>query len=203
VNALSPSGPFEEVKVAAETAYARHSLPAIFRMTPLATPDADEVLAAAGYSLFDPSFVMVAPLSDMTGVLPAQIEDAPSDEWLDGFAAANGIANVWRPAHDAIVNLIAQPAAFLTLRDGKVPVGFGLAVYERGMVGLFDIVVVPQARGQGLGRELTKTLMAWGRNAGAKRAYLNVRRVNDIALSLYASLGFKSVYTYHYRMPPI
>lgn len=82
------------------------------------------------------------------------------------------------------------------------PLGFGLAVTDRGMVGLFDIVVAPSERGRGHGRALTRSLLAWGRSAGAHTGYLQVREANDAARRLYAGLGFIEAYRYHYRVPP-
>lgn len=107
-----------------------------------------------------------------------------------------------RQSHDAIIHSLAMPAAFVTVRDGGQPVGFGLGVYERGFVGLFDIVVVQKARGRGIGRAITMAIMCWGRDIGAEHAYLNVRGANRVALNLYASLGFSEAYAYHYRVPP-
>ena len=75
-------------------------------------------------------------------------------------------------------------------------------MYERRFVGLFDIVVAQHARGQGMGRALTKAIMCWGREAGAEHAYLNVRDSNHVAVNLYSSLGFREAYSYHYRVPP-
>jgi N-acetylglutamate synthase len=202
INALSPRGSFEEVKTAAETLFASAGLPAIFRISPLAPPEAEIALATADYSLFDPSIFMTAMLDDFDYMPAAQIDETPSDEWLEGFASANNVTGPMRLSHDAIVHSIAMPAAFVTVRDQGKPVGFGLGVYERGFVGLFDIVVVPELRRHGIGREVTKSIMSWGCEAGAKHAYLNVRCVNEVALNLYSSLGFSEAYAYHYRMPP-
>src|SRR5256885_9226449 len=45
-----------------EAFYERQGLPAIFRLSPLASPEADAQLAQAGYLLADPSLVMRAAL---------------------------------------------------------------------------------------------------------------------------------------------
>ena len=200
-NALQPDGAFAEVRKAAEELYARHGLPAVFRLSPLAPPEVDRELDAAGYALFDPSLVLVAPLPAAHGIADVEIEHSPSAAWLGGFAAANGIAAGQRPIHDLMVSSIAMPAAFATLWVDGRPIGFGLAVYERGAIGLFDIVIAPAERGRGNGRALTGALIQWGRSAGARTAYLQVREQNAGARRLYAALGFREAYRYHYRVP--
>ncbi len=128
-----------------------------------------------------------------------RIEPGATPAWLNGIAAAQGVAPSHRPIHDRIVQAIALPTAFATaLFDGKTA-GFGLGVGERGAVGLFDIVVRPEFRGRGLGRALTRALMAWGRDGGAETAYLQVFDANRAARGLYESLGFRAAYPYHYR----
>jgi len=215
VNALEAGAPFTGVREAAEALYARHRLRSVFRISPLAGADAEPALAAAGYTVFEPTWVMQAPLQApvqppvqsflSSGRTPSQacvdLAEAPSAEWLDGFAEANGVAAVNHAIHHAMVQSIALPCAFATLRQGEHAVGFGLAVRERGAVGLFDIVVAPGHRGQGHGRALVQALMQWGRDGGAETAYLQVREENAVARGLYAALGFTDAYRYHYRVP--
>ena len=45
-------------------------------------------------------------------------------------------------------------------------------------------------------------LTSWGRNAGATRAYLQVREENEIARDLYRALGFADAYRYTHRGSP-
>ncbi|MEQ8348779.1 MAG: GNAT family N-acetyltransferase [Sneathiellaceae bacterium] len=201
-SALAPAGPFAEVRQAAESLYARHGLPAIFRISPLAGPDADAELEAAGYRRHDPSLVMTAPLTAAgAGPEDLHLDPAPTDAWLAGIAEANDIAPPLRPAHARMLQAIALPAAFATRHAGGTAIGFGLGVVERGAVGLFDIAVAPAVRGRGHGRAITQALLGWGRQAGADSAYLQVREGNAVARRLYDSLGFRPAYRYHYRMP--
>ena len=83
--------------------------------------------------------------------------------------------------------------------DGR-SVAWGLAVAERGKVGLFDIVTAPEARRQGAARRLVMALLAWGQGQGARDAYLQVVTTNAPAIALYRSLGFVAAYRYHYRV---
>jgi len=203
VNALEPGAPFDGVREAAAALYARHGLPAIFRLSPLAPPGADQALADAGYVHFDPSLVLHRPLAGVARPHAAAIVmPTPSTAWLDGFAAANGVATHHRALHHAMVQAIAQPTAFAVLQDEQgYAVGFGLAVLERGAVGLYDIAVASEHRGSGRGRALVEALLHWGAGAGAVSAYLQVRVQNVAALRLYEGLGFRPAYGYHYRVP--
>ncbi|MEM9631125.1 MAG: GNAT family N-acetyltransferase [Pseudomonadota bacterium] len=202
VNALSPWGNFEEVVRAAESLYGRCDLPAIFRLSPLAPPECDAMLQDRGYTHFDQSQVMLAPIGDERLPDHIEIKEHPSADWLTNVADANRISTELRPVHEKIIHAIQMPAAFATVYQDGIPVGFGLAVRERGMVGLFDIVVSPEARGKGHGRAATQALMSWGKRGGASHAYLQVHAQNMVARSLYAGLGFTEVYGYHYRLPP-
>jgi N-acetylglutamate synthase len=202
VNALVPGAPFDCVREAATALYARHGLPTVFRLSPLAPPEADQELAEAGYQHFDPSVVLHRPLTGLakpdgsTTVMPTA-----SDAWLDGFATANAVAPHHRALHRTMVQAIAHPTAFAVQHAHGQPVGFGLAVLERGAVGLYDLAVAPQHRGLGRGQALVEALLHWAADAGATSAYLQVRAQNTPALSLYEGMGFRAAYGYHYRVP--
>ncbi len=199
VNAWTPARDFREIMAEAERFYSANEQPTIFRLTPLAGPDADPALASAGYRRLDPSTVMTATLDAAQEDARVRWTAGPTPAWLNGIAAAQGVTPSHRLVHDRIVQAIALPAAFATAWVGETPAGFGLGVGERGAVGLFDIVVRPEFRGQGFGRALTRGLMAWGRAGGGDTAYLQVGDVNKVARQLYESLGFRAAYGYHYR----
>jgi len=204
-NAALPGAGFGGVRQAAEALYARHGLPTIFRMSPLATPEADEELAGAGYLRFDPTVVASASLDGAAADRSVRIDAEPTPGWLAGFAAANQVAARDHALHHAIVRAIALPAAFATLGmdgAGGQPIGFGLAVLERGAVGCYDIVIDPAHRRRGHALRLMRALMHWAREQGAHACYLQVREQNAAARHLYARLGFEDRYPYHYRLPP-
>ncbi|MGO4395518.1 GNAT family N-acetyltransferase [Variovorax sp. M-6] len=201
VNAADPGASFKGVRGAAETFYERHGLPAVFRLSPLAPPEADKELADAGYAFFDPTQVASASLAAAARHPSVSIATAASPAWLEGSTAANGVTSLQDELHRAMVRSIALPSVFATMHEHGEAVGFGLAVLERGAVGLYDIVVDPTKRRRGHGRTLTRALMHWGREEGAKSAYLQVREQNEPARCLYAELGFEDFYRYHYRVP--
>ena len=200
-NALAPVMPFADLLAVAEDLYGRHQLTPIFRLTPLAGTEPDTALDHAGYRFVDRTLVMTASIG--AGVLEhdgVTIRSSPDTQWLDGFASANGTAAVLRPIHDAMVWSIAMPTAFATVMQDGAAVGFGLAVIERGMVGLFDIVVAQAYRRCGAGRRTAGALLHWARSLGAERAYLQVVASNHAAIELYQRFGFSERYEYYYRV---
>ncbi len=199
INAWTPAREFAEIMAEAERFYALNGQPAVFRVTPLAGPDADPALATAAYERLDPSTVMIAPLAKAQDDPEVRIEPGPTPSWLNGVAAAQGVAPSHRLVHDHIVQAIALPAAFATAYMSGQAAGFGFGIGERGAVGLFDIVVRPEFRGQGVGRAITRALMGWGSLGGAATAYLQVNDANRVARALYESLGFRVAYPDHYR----
>jgi ribosomal-protein-alanine N-acetyltransferase len=56
-----------------------------------------------------------------------------------------------------------------------------------------NLAVHPAWRGEGIGRRLLGTLLAYHRGQGARRAFLEVRPGNAEARRLYKSLGFQEV----------
>ncbi|TXI17088.1 MAG: GNAT family N-acetyltransferase [Roseateles sp.] len=75
----------------------------------------------------------------------------------------------------------------------------GQMVVAGGLVGLYDIAsAVPR---QGHGERLCRALLALAHAQGARQAYLQVGSDNAVAQRLYARLGFRFAYRYHYRSP--
>lgn len=83
-------------------------------------------------------------------------------------------------------------AGYLAVLSGR-PVATGLGIQGDGVVGVFNIGVVPSARRSGLGRAMTARVMTDGFAGGATEAYLNP---SASAGSLYESMGFRLVETW-------
>ena len=183
--------------------FEERGVPACFRLTGLEDEKADAVLAEAGLVPFDPSLGLVAPLDIALERHPSvRFEPAAKPAWIAAAAAAQSVDKQDKDVLGRIVRLIRQPAGFATLNLDGQDTAWGLAVCERGFVGLYDIVVAADVRGLGLGRRLVSSMMAWGREAGAARAYLQMRESNGVAATLYRSLGFETAYRYTHRVVP-
>ena len=207
INALEPEGVLtHEMKSALEAPYRAAGLPPIWRLTPLAPTGTDDLLAGAGYRRIDESLVQQATLDDRFVPDPeVRIAPAPSDAWLAGFAALSPVAPAHRETMARMLRSIAAPVGFARVEDdgrsGGQPIAFALGVVDGDHVGLFDVLVAPQARRRGLARRLTQSIGAWGREHGARFCYLQVVATNAAARPLYADLGFETVYSYAYRVP--
>ncbi|HEY3368043.1 MAG TPA: GNAT family N-acetyltransferase [Symbiobacteriaceae bacterium] len=193
-----------EVKVAeCERLYADQGLPVVFKLTRFSSPaNLDTVLDERGYTRQSPTSVQ---LLDLESVEPAAttgvaVYERVSDHWLRAFAEMNQIKAGNRPVLAQMLQNLIPPACFMLLREDQQAVACGLGVLEDEYLGLFDIVTSPAYRNQGLGAQLVRNLLTWGKARGASTAYLQVVADNLPALRLYAKLGFKEAYQYWYRV---
>jgi ribosomal protein S18 acetylase RimI-like enzyme len=104
------------------------------------------------------------------------------------------------PTLTRILQNIVPACGFATLRSGEEVASLGLAVVERGFVGLYGVVTQENLRNQGFGKQIMLHLMKWGQSKGATQAYLQVMLNNPPALHLYTKLCFEEKYTYWYRV---
>jgi GNAT superfamily N-acetyltransferase len=203
INALEPGAQFtSDIQDALERPYRERGQPPIWRLTPLVPSGTDAALAGLGYRRIDESLVQVAPLDGRFAADPAvSLASVPAADWLEGFAALSPVGPAHRETMARMLRTIAAPVGFARVEQAGRPVAFALGVVDGDHVGLFDVLVAPGARRQGLARRLTESIGAWGRRHGARFAYLQVVATNAAALPLYASLGFETVYSYAYRVP--
>ena len=92
---------------------------------------------------------------------------------------------------------ILEPGGHILIAlQGSTPVGVCALIvserpgcrYELGKMG-----VDPQFQGRGIGRALVLAALAWAREHGAQKVFLESNTVLTPALSLYRSLGFREV----------
>lgn len=204
---------------ACEELYRAQHLPAVFKLTAAShPPELDQTLADAGYIWHDADAVSVQTLNLQTfAPLPAspiiEFSSSPvvNPAWFAAYSELNGLAEKYQQTLYAILSNIRQSCNFLTVKlvtADDVPPGqiaaVGLAVAERGYVGLFDIVTAANLRKQGLGRQLVNELLRWGKQeVNANEAYLQVVESNEPARQLYQQLGFADTYRYWYRIKPL
>ena len=204
-NSVTPLGPsrlsLEDKIATCERLYAERGLPAIFRLTPFASPELDELLERRGYRKTDETEVRVRPLDRP---LPAATVRGIArvhtiDRWLDLFGALSGAPARNRPAHRAVLNAVPGTRRLLVLWVDGVPVACGMSVHADGLLGLFDLVTATEQRKRGFGSEILRRALLWGARAGIAEAYLQVLGSNAAAGRIYDRAGFEPLYRYHYR----
>jgi ribosomal protein S18 acetylase RimI-like enzyme len=188
-NSVLPLGPDDGPPLgqridAVEAAYRAHGLPPKFQLVPSAwPPELSAALAARGYVEDEGTLVMTAPIGEATG--EATLRTEVTDVWLDlyGHRDARGIVER------------IEPETRFAERDG---VACGLGVLDGDWLGVYCMRTRTGARRQGHAREIVGALLAWGRSAGASRAYLCVHSTNETAQALYRGFGFETAQTYRY-----
>lgn len=199
-----------DVKIdACEQFYAERRQACVFRLTPVSDPpELDRRLHDRGYLRSDETCVQTASLADAPRTSKPErvvIDDHPGPAWL-----ARGLdLGQTRPedsaVHEATLMRAAQrvgPTAFARIElDGEIA-ALGFAAIEDGDCFVGEIATDTRHRRKGLASEVVRALMAWGRDAGATEALLQVVAANAPARRLYGALGFVDRYAYWYRARP-
>ena len=186
-----------------EQIYRRQQLPPIFKITPFVQPsNLDDLLAARGYQQDALTSVQWLDLATIGGPIANVVRQwsTPVDEWIEAYVRLNQVSSSNVAALGEILQNIVADTNFMILTHQQQPVSCGLAVLEGDYVGLYDIVTDPHRRKQGFGSELVLSLLAWAKQQGANKAYLQVMLSNEPGLKLYTKLGFREIYQYWYRV---
>ncbi|MGG3559584.1 GNAT family N-acetyltransferase [Peribacillus frigoritolerans] len=177
---------------------------AVYKVTPQANPiNLDRVLEESGYALEGTTSVQVLNLADTESPNETNVikYDHLHDEWFHDFCLLSNIDD-----HDQTIlkkmlgNIIPKTCFMLLTDEGGTVTASGLGVLEDEYIGLYNIITHKNFRNQGNGAILVRNLLHWGKENGAKNAYLQVIETNAPALSLYGKLGFEEKYKYWYRI---
>lgn len=134
---------------------------------------------------------------DLAQLGPARPADTAAQLVEDGVIdPADGLPNAG-PDHRARLAALAGARPrhvwpFAVWRDGTViaHATLHLTTGSLGVAGLYSVGVVPEARGQGLGRAVTLAALRFARSRGSRFALLNSTPLGE---PLYRSLGFWSL----------
>ena len=185
-----------------EAAYRERSQLPVWRLSPLAPPAAADLLAQRGYRAIERSLVQVCPLTTAFAAAPeVSIRPEPSAAWIEAFCTYSPVRPEHRDTMRRMLAAIAAPAGFAFVEEAGQPMAMAIGVVQDDHMGLFDVLVMPHARRRGLARKVSESLYAWAWGHGARFAYLQVVATNAAAMPLYAAQGFRTVYSYEYRVP--
>jgi GNAT superfamily N-acetyltransferase len=203
INALGiDSGADPELIASLEGAYRERGLPPTWRLTPLTPPAVADLLAQRGYLSIERSLLQVCPLhADFAAGSEVTIHPQPTAAWIEAFCTHSPVRPEHRDTMRRMLSAIAAPAGFAFVEEAGQPMAMAIGAVQGDHMGLFDVLVMPQARRRGLARKVTESLYAWAWRHGARFAYLQVVATNAAAMPLYAAQGFRTVYAYEYRVP--
>lgn len=187
----------------AEAFYRRRGAVCRIQLCPASAPAGlDAALAERGYTTGPPTLVQTGPLEPMLVNATDQVVvgEAFDEAWLAAYVAGEGETSPAKiAARREMLQRIGPPAGFAAASvDGRLA-AVALGVVERGYLGIFSVATAPTHRGRGLAGAALGGLARWARGHGAERAYLQVYSPNAPAISLYARLGFGTLYEYWYR----
>lgn len=199
--------PWREKIPFCEQEYKRLGSPAVFKISPLISPDFDYVLENRGYEIQHTTNVMAMNLASANLETPCSLvsfqhNHIPS-EWIESLFSLKGTVN---PIHRKVVPSMYQSIPKETIcasiqLEGET-IATGLGILDRDYIGIYAIHVKEEHRGKGFARQICTCLLKEGMKKGAQKAYLQVVEGNTSARTLYESLGFQEIYTYWFRVQP-
>ena len=203
VNSLTPMDPvqgrFAQTLAVARRLCRERGVPCTVRVTPAMQENEVALLIEEGFVQKDTTFVKILPLGGVPQADPTVVLlQPPHSAWLADYAALTQMSAEERQVIDSMLSHVEGEMILASLTVAGEIVSMGRAVVRNGLIGLFQIATSPSARRQGYAHRLVQSLLHWGRQHGAMRAYLQVVDENIAARSLYRSLGFKTFYGYTY-----
>lgn len=201
VNPLYPSTiPLAEKIKTCETIFAGQGQPCLFRLSdPFTQPDLPQALKSAGYTSFDPTFVLGREIQ-FHDEQPENVTilEMPVTDWFHLRDQFMRVPAADRFIHESIVLSIVPEMVLMGLFfDGK-PAACGMGVVEGSLLGYFSIHTAKSWRRKGYGSLIMSALTDWGMARGATYGYLQVEGDNRPALSMYEKLGYERCYQYVY-----
>lgn len=204
VNPLDPADAvnFPERIARAARRFEAYGRPLTFRLSPLAGTALGDHLDREGWTVFGESLVMRRSLDE--AMLDRVIHQIPLKDMARFIAAAlkvHALDAAIRPGLSEVIGSIEPEAGLFVLENGATPVATAICVHDGDLAGLFEVATEAGERRKGHGRRIVLAALKWARLRGAKEAWLQVEACNGDAIRLYAALGFREVYRYHYRRP--
>lgn len=164
----------------------------------------EDELSACGLITEETEWAMLRNLDEQP--LPLRLSDFTIKQVQDraGIQDIISVMNTILPSeeHSAIQSFYEQSAStllskacpllfFVGYKQGK-PIALSSSFFDRGIASIFDIIVLPEMRGKGLGKAMTLKAMVTAQEKGLKKCILTA--TND-AKYLYQKLGFEDIKT--------
>jgi ribosomal protein S18 acetylase RimI-like enzyme len=203
INPIYPSKINLEEKIQyCQKLYTKYNLPAVYKLVECdGHKTIDRKLETLKYEIADLTSVQICndvriSEKNYSGV---NIDIDFNEEWINGFIECNNIKTGFINTMKMMLKNITGNKIVVYKELNKEIAGCGYGVIENEYVGLFDIVVRENSRGNGYGKEIVETILSEAGKAGIKKSYLQVVNNNEIAKNLYKKIGYREKYKYWYR----
>lgn len=196
-----PGMPFAEAVAQVVSFYEDHRLPPLAQV--VVGSAGEKLFANAGWSPAEGrpggAIVQVAELAHDFEIGDVVIDDQASEEWLALYHRVDD--------HTVARAVLEGPATvgFLSIANpitGSPIAAIGRVVVTGEWAGLACVEVATDHRRQRLATRIIEASIAWARQHGADKAYLQTMTDNDAAIALYAPYGFRTHHEYVYLTPP-
>ncbi len=130
------------------------------------------------------------------------ISDRFQERWIHDFIRSSKLEQKAETVETILKKIQVKTIVASIVMDDEI-IGFGFGAIESNVVGIFDVFINEQYRGNGYGRALMSKLLHTAQQRKCIYSYLQVMNDNVIAGKLYQSLGYKQYYNYWYRVKNI
>lgn len=193
----------DDIKII-EKLYNQNNLPSVFQIPDYCEPrNLKEILLKLNYHEVDESILMASEISKLKEIpindsFSYSLEIDFSEKFFSNFSRLTNRPTSITLKNQNIIKRIQFNKAFAFASNQEEIVGICLGVLEREYIGIYDMIVSPEYRRQGIGQALLSKLILWGKNNGASTAYLQVQGDNSGAIALYKKIGLTDRYHYRY-----
>ncbi|MFX1535628.1 MAG: GNAT family N-acetyltransferase [Promethearchaeota archaeon] len=194
----------EDIKVV-ERIYKEKNLAVVFQLPDYFEPDnLQETLLSLGYKIIDETLVMTSQIGEIPSIkvnknYTYSIENIESDSWFEALASLSNYDPKGLEGQKKIIGRIPFASkAFCYAQQNNRIIGISLAIIERTYLGIYDLIVHPKYRRQGIAQSLIAKIVHWGKNSSVNHIYLQVQGDNSGAIALYSKIGLQESYRYRY-----
>jgi GNAT superfamily N-acetyltransferase len=161
------------------------------------------MLSATGWSVFHAAHTMERTLEPTEARTPPHLEtdSIPSPGWLAQLSAWDREDAATAAKHRSMLERM-EAGLFGAWRTPDGIAALGVLSRAGDNAFLYDMVVDPHRRRQGIGKRFLAALLDVAGRSGVARVRLQVVESNLAARTLYASMGFAFHHAYHYRLAP-
>lgn len=183
--------------------YEEKNTPPAFKISPASQPTGlDQLLEKKGFEQHMVTHVQTTEIENISCLdarVPVDLFKV-TDESLDTLMYGSTRGEKALDVRRKIIHRIGGDKRIARVMMHGNIAGVGLGVVEKDWLGLFSIRTLPEFRRKGIAWSINCALAMWGEDHGARQAFLQVEADNEPALKLYESMGFKTMYTYWYRI---